>query len=181
MTSWIFWFLFIYFWTNNYLTSVWLLILCNEAGNVFSSLWILLAIIATLHDLVLLNLLILLITIWWNSIWCFILFSSFWSIVFLLSFQLHVRLLDVMSKLGLQKGSVSRHMSKVIQPILEKGIVDHSILHRVLLEYFSIADKVPLFLSRNNSLWFLLQLRNLVMAIAFSYLNEFFQRPLLQR
>lgn len=51
------------------------------------------------------------------------------------------RLLDVMSKLGLQKGSVSRHMSKVIQPILEKGIVDHSILHRVLLEYFSIADK----------------------------------------
>ncbi|CAL5198923.1 unnamed protein product [Lathyrus oleraceus] len=51
------------------------------------------------------------------------------------------RLLDVMSKLGLQKGSVSRHMSSVIQPILEKGIVDHSILHRVLLEYFSIADK----------------------------------------
>lgn len=47
-----------------------------------------------------------------------------------------------MSKLGLQKGSVSRHMSSVIQPILEKGIVDHSILHRVLLEYFSIADKV---------------------------------------
>jgi pumilio family protein 6 len=46
-----------------------------------------------------------------------------------------------MSKLGLQKGSVSRHMSSVIQPILEKGIVDHSILHRVLLEYFSIADK----------------------------------------
>ncbi|XP_004508185.1 pumilio homolog 24 isoform X2 [Cicer arietinum] len=51
------------------------------------------------------------------------------------------RLLDVMSKLGLKKGSVSRHMSSVIQPILEKGIVDHSILHRVLLEYFSIADK----------------------------------------
>ncbi|GAU48158.1 hypothetical protein TSUD_198160, partial [Trifolium subterraneum] len=51
------------------------------------------------------------------------------------------RLLDVMSKLGLQKGSVSRHMSLVIQPILEKGIVDHSILHRVLLEYFTIADK----------------------------------------
>ncbi|CAI8610701.1 unnamed protein product [Vicia faba] len=51
------------------------------------------------------------------------------------------RLLDIMSKLGLQKGAVSRHMSSVIQPILEKGIVDHSILHRVLLEYFSIADK----------------------------------------
>ncbi|KAJ1395242.1 Pumilio RNA-binding repeat [Sesbania bispinosa] len=51
------------------------------------------------------------------------------------------RLLDVMSKLGLQKGSVLRHMSSVIQPILEKGIVDHSILHRVLLEYFTIADQ----------------------------------------
>ncbi|XP_027919706.1 pumilio homolog 24 [Vigna unguiculata] len=51
------------------------------------------------------------------------------------------RLLDVMSKLKLQKGSVLRHMTSVIQPILEKGIVDHSILHRVLLEYFSIADK----------------------------------------
>ncbi|KAK7264669.1 hypothetical protein RJT34_32279 [Clitoria ternatea] len=51
------------------------------------------------------------------------------------------RLLDVMSKLSLQKGSVLRHMTSVIQPILEKGIVDHSILHRVLLEYFSIADK----------------------------------------
>ncbi|KAL2338996.1 hypothetical protein Fmac_013442 [Flemingia macrophylla] len=52
------------------------------------------------------------------------------------------RLLDVMSKLGLQKGSVLRHMTSVIRPILEKGIVDHSILHRVLLEYFSIADKL---------------------------------------
>ncbi|CAJ1940948.1 unnamed protein product [Sphenostylis stenocarpa] len=51
------------------------------------------------------------------------------------------RLLDVMSKLKLQKGSVLRHMTSVIQPILEKGIVDHSILHRVLLEFFSIADK----------------------------------------
>ncbi|KAH1088423.1 hypothetical protein AAZX31_07G226400 [Glycine max] len=51
------------------------------------------------------------------------------------------RLSDVMSKLGLQKGSVLRHMTSVIQPILEKGIVDHSILHRVLMEYFSIADK----------------------------------------
>lgn len=101
------------------------------------------------------------------------LFLEYFYLVF---FQLHVRLLDVMSKLGLQKGSVSRHMSKVIQPILEKGIVDHSILHRVLLEYFSIADKVPLFLSCNSSLWFLLQLRNLVMAIAFSYLNWVFSK-----
>ncbi|KAF7841862.1 pumilio-like protein 24-like [Senna tora] len=32
-------------------------------------------------------------------------------------------------------------MTSVIQPILEKGIVDHSIIHRLLMEYFSIADK----------------------------------------
>ena len=51
------------------------------------------------------------------------------------------RLLDVISKLGLQKGSVIRHMTSVIQPILEKGIVDHSIIQRVLLEYFSVADQ----------------------------------------
>ncbi|XP_061349186.1 pumilio homolog 24 isoform X2 [Gastrolobium bilobum] len=51
------------------------------------------------------------------------------------------RLLDVMSKLSLQKGSVLRHMTSVIQPILEKGIVDHSIIHRLLVEYFSIADQ----------------------------------------
>ncbi|KAK2645304.1 hypothetical protein Ddye_020499 [Dipteronia dyeriana] len=51
------------------------------------------------------------------------------------------RLVDVISKLSLSKASVSRHMASVIQPILEKGIVDHSIIHRVLMEYFSIADK----------------------------------------
>ncbi|XP_022156022.1 pumilio homolog 24 [Momordica charantia] len=51
------------------------------------------------------------------------------------------RLVDVISKLDIQKASVSRHMTSVIQPILEKGIVDHSILHRVLMEYFTIADK----------------------------------------
>ncbi|XP_039000245.1 LOW QUALITY PROTEIN: pumilio homolog 24-like [Hibiscus syriacus] len=51
------------------------------------------------------------------------------------------RLIDVISKLGLQKSSVLRHMSSVIQPILEKGIVDHSIIHRVLVEYLSIADQ----------------------------------------
>ncbi|PKI56722.1 hypothetical protein CRG98_022882 [Punica granatum] len=48
---------------------------------------------------------------------------------------------EVISKLGLQKASVARHMSSVIQPILEKGIVDHSIIHRVLLEYLGITDK----------------------------------------
>lgn len=72
-------------------------------------------------------------------------FYEFWG--FLLShcpyYFFHVvRLIDVISKLGLQKGSVLRHMSSVIQPILEKGIVDHSIIHRALMEYLSIADKV---------------------------------------
>ncbi|KAI4368652.1 hypothetical protein MLD38_017187 [Melastoma candidum] len=51
------------------------------------------------------------------------------------------RLVDVITKLGLQKGSVARHMGSVIQPILEKGIVDHSIIHKILVEYLSIADK----------------------------------------
>ncbi|XP_048321809.2 pumilio homolog 24 isoform X1 [Ziziphus jujuba] len=51
------------------------------------------------------------------------------------------RLADIISKLDLQKGSVLRHMNSVIQPILEKGIVDHSIIHRVLIEFLSIADK----------------------------------------
>ncbi|KAJ6897808.1 hypothetical protein NC652_024584 [Populus alba x Populus x berolinensis] len=51
------------------------------------------------------------------------------------------RLPDVILKLNLQKGSVLRHMASVIQPILEKGIVDHSIIHRVLIEYLSIAGK----------------------------------------
>ncbi|KAI9390711.1 hypothetical protein POPTR_008G211400v4 [Populus trichocarpa] len=54
---------------------------------------------------------------------------------------LFFRLVDVISKLNLQKGSVSRHMASVIQPILEKGIVDHTIIHKVLIEYLSIADK----------------------------------------
>lgn len=35
-------------------------------------------------------------------------------------------------------------MTSVIQPILEKGIVDHSILHRVLIEYLSVAEEVCL-------------------------------------
>ncbi|CAL5395737.1 unnamed protein product [Camellia sinensis] len=50
-------------------------------------------------------------------------------------------LVDVISKLGLQKASVLRYMSSLFQPILEKGIVDHSIIHKALMEYFSIADK----------------------------------------
>lgn len=62
-----------------------------------------------------------------------------------------------MSKLGLQKGSVLRHMVSVIQPILEKGIVDHSIIHRVLVEYFSIAGQVLPSPSPSNSACFFLQ------------------------
>lgn len=51
------------------------------------------------------------------------------------------RLVNIISKLNLQKGAVLRHMASVFQPILEKGIVDHSILHTALVEYFTIADK----------------------------------------
>ncbi|XP_047962865.1 pumilio homolog 24 [Salvia hispanica] len=51
------------------------------------------------------------------------------------------RLEDIISKLQLQKSSVARHMTSVLQPILEKGILDHSIVHRALLEYLDIADK----------------------------------------
>ncbi|KAJ7955158.1 pumilio-like 24 [Quillaja saponaria] len=51
------------------------------------------------------------------------------------------RLVDVISKLGLQKASVLRYMATVIHPIIEKEIVDHSIIHRVLTEYFSLADQ----------------------------------------
>ncbi|CAK9145615.1 unnamed protein product [Ilex paraguariensis] len=50
-------------------------------------------------------------------------------------------LVDIISKLRLQKASVLRHMASVLQPILEKGILDHSIIHRAMIEYFSIADK----------------------------------------
>ncbi|KAH0651384.1 hypothetical protein KY285_031509 [Solanum tuberosum] len=42
----------------------------------------------------------------------------------------------------LQKGSVIRHMTSVLQPIMEKGILDHSIIHWALVEHLTIADKV---------------------------------------
>ncbi|RAL52425.1 hypothetical protein DM860_007282 [Cuscuta australis] len=48
---------------------------------------------------------------------------------------------DVMSRLKLQKSSVLRHMTSVLQPILEKGIIDHSIIHRAIMEFLSIADE----------------------------------------
>ncbi|KAL4202342.1 hypothetical protein AMTRI_Chr02g263260 [Amborella trichopoda] len=51
------------------------------------------------------------------------------------------RLQDLISKLSLKKSSVLERMSSVLQPVLKKGLVDHSILHKVLLEYLSIANK----------------------------------------
>ncbi|XP_037444274.1 pumilio homolog 24-like [Triticum dicoccoides] len=50
-------------------------------------------------------------------------------------------LLNIISKLGLQKSSVLQYMTTVIQPVLEKGIVEYSIVHTVILEYLTIADK----------------------------------------
>ncbi|KNA14803.1 hypothetical protein SOVF_104200 [Spinacia oleracea] len=52
------------------------------------------------------------------------------------------KIVDIISKIGLKKLSVLRHMTCVLQPILEKGIVDHSIIHKALIEYLSIADKL---------------------------------------
>ncbi|KAJ0264266.1 Pumilio 24 [Hirschfeldia incana] len=51
------------------------------------------------------------------------------------------RVVDIIAKLGLQKGSVIRHMTAIVQPILEKGIVDHTITHKLLIEYMTVADK----------------------------------------
>ena len=33
-------------------------------------------------------------------------------------------------------------MALCLQPILEKGIVDHSIIHRALVEYLTVVNKV---------------------------------------
>lgn len=60
------------------------------------------------------------------------------------SFSHVLRLIDLISKLKLEKASVLEHMNSTIQPLLEKGIVDHSIIHKALIEYLSIADKVLL-------------------------------------
>lgn len=53
-------------------------------------------------------------------------------------------MLETISNLGLQKSSVLQHMTTVIYPILEKGIVEYPIVHTAVLEYFTIADKVML-------------------------------------
>ncbi|XP_024374908.1 pumilio homolog 24 [Physcomitrium patens] len=40
-----------------------------------------------------------------------------------------------------KKRSVLEHMTLALQPILEKGIVDHSIIHRAIVEYLSVSKK----------------------------------------
>lgn len=52
------------------------------------------------------------------------------------------RLVDLLSgEHPSKKSAVLEHMTLALQPILEKGIVDHSIVHRALLEYMCIANK----------------------------------------
>ncbi|KAK8939202.1 hypothetical protein KSP39_PZI011214 [Platanthera zijinensis] len=48
---------------------------------------------------------------------------------------------DIICKLKLQKSLVVQHMTSIILPLLEKGIVDYSIVHATLVEYLTIADK----------------------------------------
>lgn len=45
------------------------------------------------------------------------------------------------SETAAKKRSVLQHMTLAIQPILEKGIVDHSIIHRAIVEYLSVSKK----------------------------------------
>ncbi|XBH82445.1 hypothetical protein VPH35_071098 [Triticum aestivum] len=61
--------------------------------------------------------------------------------VFLVKKLIKTRLLETISKLGLHKSSVLQYMATVIQPVLEKGIVEYAIVHVVILEYLTIADK----------------------------------------
>ncbi|MCO5548113.1 hypothetical protein L7F22_001571 [Adiantum nelumboides] len=52
------------------------------------------------------------------------------------------RLVDLLAQEpATKRRSVMEHMAGSLQPILEKGIVDHSIIHRALIEYLSIAGK----------------------------------------
>ena len=62
-----------------------------------------------------------------------------WSSTF---FQFDRRLVDLLSGEHSSKmAAVLEHMTLASQPILEIGIVDHSIGHRVLLEYICIENK----------------------------------------
>jgi len=40
-----------------------------------------------------------------------------------------------------KKRAVLEHMTLALQPILEKGIVDHTIIHRAIVEYLSVSKK----------------------------------------
>ncbi|KAI5084053.1 hypothetical protein GOP47_0000222 [Adiantum capillus-veneris] len=52
------------------------------------------------------------------------------------------RLVDMLAEEpGMKRRNVLEHMTSSLQPMLEKGIVDHSIIHRALIEYLSIAGK----------------------------------------
>ncbi|VVA97930.1 unnamed protein product [Arabis nemorensis] len=61
----------------------------------------------------------------------------------LLTYQelMDFRVVDIIAKLRLQKSGVMRRMTSIVQPILEKGIVDHTITHKLLIVYLTIADK----------------------------------------
>lgn len=50
------------------------------------------------------------------------------------------RVVDLINAEPTKKNAILQHMTLSLQPILEKGIVDHSIVHRAILEYFSIAS-----------------------------------------
>ncbi|KAJ7298340.1 hypothetical protein O6H91_10G098900 [Diphasiastrum complanatum] len=55
------------------------------------------------------------------------------------------RIGDVLAGESMSKrAAVLEHMAISLQPILEKGIVDHSIVHRALVEYLSICKKTML-------------------------------------
>lgn len=46
------------------------------------------------------------------------------------------------SESAAKKRAVLEHMTLALQPILEKGIVDHTIIHRAIVEYLSVSKKV---------------------------------------
>lgn len=62
---------------------------------------------------------------------------------FLFLLCLNYRLVDLLAhEPSTKRRSVLEHMTASLQPILEKGIIDHSIIHRALIEYLSITGKV---------------------------------------
>lgn len=76
---------------------------------------------------------------------------------------------DIISKLELQKSSVVRHMTPVLHALLEKGIISHSIVHRALMEYLTIADKVLLL---NIVLFVLLTLKRSIFFLIHTCLSD---------